>query len=183
MARALILAAPIIISDDIYLNDGEQLRRFVTTHRSSFEQGGPAIQCASAAGPRLALRGIQMYDRSAYDQVMSSAPAEIAHLSQGVADRINSQATNMFELGQELTWLSQVLPSVASGDLSSFFNTGYPIRNYKRQQLAQAWPMLQQMCAMGNDCREILDISLPAMRQAVDELAVGMVYVMVMMAS
>jgi hypothetical protein len=182
LARAVILAAPIVITDqDIYINNGEPLRAFVGQFRAEFAEGGAVARCASLAGRRLVGAGIATYDRNAYDRIISSAPPEIAHLSQDVADRINSPSTDMFELGQELEWLGQVLPAVARDDLGPFTNTGYPLRNNKREQLAAIWPSLQAMCSLG-DCREMFLMALPVFRQLIDEVAFGMNYTMILMA-
>ena len=70
--------------------------------------------------------------------------------------------------------------AIASG--APFLNTGYEIRNYKRQQAAAAWPLIQQMCAM-DDCRETLGIVLPEMKRQVDATGFAMIYAMVIMAS
>jgi len=86
-------------------------------------------------------------------------------------------------MGQELTWLAQILPAVADGDLKPFFETGYPIRNLKRQQAAQVWPIVQQICQLDGDCKEALATVLPLVRQMADQVAVGMIYSMARLAS
>ena len=183
LARAVILAAPILLTDDnVYLNDGEPLKAFAQAFRPYFLKDGKATRCAAVVGPLLVRHGLKLYDREAYGRIISTAPPEIAGQSREIADRINQPSTDMVEMGQELTWLSQVLPAVADGDMRPFNETGYPLRNYKRQQITAVWPGIQAVCSAG-DCREILAMALPLVRQMADSITFGMIYSMVRLAN
>jgi len=183
LARAYILAQPLLVADDIYINNGEPLRKWVAQRPDVFGREGVVTRCAARVGPRIAQQGIGLYDPNAYEKVMDSSPAEISHLSQDVADRMNDSATNLFELGQELTWLAEILPAVADGDLEPFLNTGYTLRNEKKQLAQAAFANVRAMCQMDPaGCRENFSMMVPALKKAVDETQYATAYSIVMLA-
>lgn len=183
LARAYILAQPMLVSDDIYLNNGEPLRQWVAQRPDVFAGDGPVTRCAARVGPRIAGEGLGLYDPDAYEKVMDSSPAEVAQFSHEVADRMNDSATNLHELGQELTWLATVLPSVAQGDLEPFLTTGYPLRDSKKEMAQMAFVNAQAVCQMDPaGCRDAQLMAVPALRTAVDETQFATAYTIVMLA-
>jgi hypothetical protein len=123
-----------------------------------------------------------MYDPNAYERVMNRAPAEIAHLAGGVADRINDPATDLMIVGGEISWLSQVLPDVAAGSLNSFRTTGTWWRQMAQQQIQQTFALLQMYCATDAEfCEKIKDELVPQWGKMMDEYTFGMVYALAMM--
>ena len=177
------LSVPVLPTDQgLLINTGGPLATFVASNPAAFEESGLVVLCARLVGERIQREGVRMYDASAYDRVIDDAPAEIAHLAPSVADRINEPATGLMTLGTELIWLSNVLPSVARGDLSEFQNTGAPWRINARiaAQLANAiWPVIQGMCRgdvlMQWGC-DMVNQQMRGVGRLSDLVAVGMVY-------
>jgi hypothetical protein len=109
-----------------------------------FSAAQGVVQCANALGQFLVIRGLSAYDPKAYDRAMAVAPAGAEHLAPEVAQSLNSGSVDLVQMGQELIWLSQVLPQMAKGDFTDFNESG----TMARQMFRQALPQLKLMFAM-----------------------------------
>ena len=130
IARAYMLSSP--------FSSGNILG-YITQNREHFVQGGNAIRCARALGSQLVTAGINAYDPKAYEKAMGVGPAEFAPK---VAESINSGATDLMLMGQELHWLAQVLPPAIRGNYVPYNTTGTPTR----QQIRQVLPIFNVLC-------------------------------------
>jgi len=126
-------------------NDPGEFRAFVSSNRSAFQAGGPAVACASALGGRLIQAGMAAYDPNAYERAMGGAGP--AHLAPDVARSINSGSLDMSGMGHELSWLARVFPDVARGSLESFLSSGTDTR----LQLRSVMALMQQMATISPD--------------------------------
>jgi hypothetical protein len=133
LARAYFLSNP--------FNPVDDLVAFVRQNRSAFQRGNGPISCGAALGPRLVRAGIGAYDPGAYEKAMGAGPAEHAP---EVARSINSGAVELFSMGQELSWLVEVLPDAANENWQPFLTTG----TETRQMLRDAMGLLQDLATI-----------------------------------
>jgi hypothetical protein len=142
LGQAYYLAMP--IWEIPGMQQPETLSNFIKrVGQRHFSANGVVVQCAKALGEFMIARGISAYDPKAYDRAMAVAPAGAGQLAPDVARSFNSGSVDAIAMGQELVWLSQVLPQVAKGDLTAFNNSG----TQARQTVRQALPMLKLMLA------------------------------------
>ncbi len=106
------------------------LTEFLTQHREFFEPGGPGVRCAHALGEHLKQTGQSAYDPAAYLHATGVTPPEF---SQEISESITSGHVDLVRMGEELIWLSTVLPAAARGDLGPFQTTGTTLRQQLRQ--------------------------------------------------
>jgi len=116
----------------------ETFINIVSSNQNILQENSPTVLCANLLGNRLVNLGIKAYDPDAYESAMGVGPGEFA---KDVADSINSGAVDLYRMGMELIWLSQVIPQTANGNSTPFLTTGTPWR----LQIKQVWPIYQQM--------------------------------------
>lgn len=177
LAVVYIMSVPVLMSNRGFaINDGTALRDAIAANPGPFREDGQVVACARLTGERLQREGIRLYDPTAYGRVMSTAPVEMAHLSPGVAERINGPATDLLVFGTELVWLSRVLPSLSRGELTLFQTTGTSLRIQTVTAMRFAMPMLQLTCGMDPwSCAQLIEV-MGRLRPLIDEIGMGMVY-------
>jgi hypothetical protein len=159
LARAYLLSNP--------FNPVDELVAFVRQNRSAFQRGSGPISCGAALGPHLVRAGIGAYDPAAYERAMGAGPAEHAP---EVARSINSGAVELFSMGQELSWLVEVLPAAADENWQPLLTTGTETRRMSRQAMAmlQGLPDLAESLGFA---REILQQFAPIAEEQILMLA------------
>lgn len=135
LAKAYVLAQP--------LSTGN-LDSFLQNNRQMFQENGSAIQCAKRLGEYLRSNGLRSYDTHAYERVVEIAPPELVEKAPQVAQSINAGSIDAINIGNELLWLSEVLPSATRGNYSPFNNTGTLLRQQIRQYMGIIGPILQE---------------------------------------
>jgi hypothetical protein len=148
VAKAYILSAPFIGREN-------ELIQLTQSNPGYFNEGGKAIRCMQSLGTALAQGGLeqskQVSDHWAAERFGHLMPIGLEHLPGQVDDSLRSYGSDMFSMGNELVWLSQVLPPVVQGNYSPYKTTG----TYSRRMVAKALAYYQQvLCQMGPDsCR------------------------------
>ena len=168
VARAYVLSIPLSGKED-------DLIPLMGQNPAYFTQGGDAIRCMRGLGTALAqggLRTAQTYGGySATEQFGASMPEGLSHLPGEVDASMNSYGSDMLAMGQELQWLSRVLPLLAMGDYSQYNTPATP----SRQMAAQALVFYQLLCQMDPAiCQVMQNMTLqavPFVEQQVHSLA------------
>lgn len=119
------------------LSEGN-LGEFLGRNNELFVANGHGIRCTKALGEHLIRAGNSAYDPNAYERAAGVGPIEFAG---DVADSINSGSVDLFMMGKELVWLSNVLPAAAHGNFGPLNSTGTPAR----QQIRQVLPIYAMM--------------------------------------
>lgn len=113
------------------------LAKFLAQHPTLFEPGGPGVRCAQALGEHLTRAGSSAYDPVAYLRATGLTPPEMAP---EIAASLTSGNLDLIQMGEELMWLSTVLPEATRGNFGPFQTTGTNLR----QQLRQGMPMMMK---------------------------------------
>jgi len=147
VAKAYVLSAPFIGREN-------ELIPLMQYNSNYFSKGGRAIRCMQSLGTALMQGGLEQSKQfsgySAVERFGPSMPSELAHLPGQVDDSLRSYGSDMYSMGKELVWLSQVLPPAVQGNYTPYKTTGTEIR----QMAAQALPIYQMLCQMNPDtCR------------------------------
>ena len=112
VAKAYVLSAPFIGRDN-------ELISLAQSNPGYFNEGGKAIQCMQSLGTALMQGGLEQSKQfsgySATERFGTSMPGELAHLPGQVDDSLRSYGSDMFSMGNELVWLSRVLPLPSRG--------------------------------------------------------------------
>lgn len=121
----------------------EEMEALVSQNKDLFEPNGPAIRCMRSLGTGLLQAAFNAYDQKALEKAYrSGAPPDIAR---DVANLVNDSAIKLAWLGQELIWLSEVLPYGAQGNWVPFLTTtflGRPITHEQALQMLNVYSQL-----------------------------------------
>jgi hypothetical protein len=133
VAHAYVLSIPL-------MSDENDLMSFMNSNPGNFTEGGAAIRCMQSLGNALVNRGMAMSNQFSGQPATSifggRMPGGLAQLPGQVDSALRSYGTDWINLGQELRWLSQVLPPAARGNFSPYNTTGTVMRQNLRQTLA-----------------------------------------------
>jgi hypothetical protein len=140
-----------------------------------FGENGDAIRCARALGPYLVAKGASAYDTAAYAANMGGGPDE---LRPDVVSSLKGQAVAIIALGRELSWLAEVLPSLANGDSVPYWSTATAARQQYREI---GNPALDLLIDQGDDCGGCTLIGTLAVAEEQAKLTPQEVYVLAMM--
>lgn len=96
------------------LNEGD-VRAYLSDNHSSCGENGEVVQLAKELGTALRAAGVASYDPGAEERAHriaadTGAPSELAP---EVARSLNSGSLELWQLGNELLWLAEVLPPAA----------------------------------------------------------------------
>ena len=109
---------------------------FVKDYPQLFAQSSRHTRCARVLGQILIQLGVNAYNPNAFNDVMGRfGGTQVAELTPRVIQSINEDAVKMVTLGQELLWLSQVLPEAAQGNWKPYVSTGTIFRQRIRQEM------------------------------------------------
>ena len=168
VARAYVLSIPLFFKQD-------DLIPLMAENRAYFLEGGKVIRCMQARSMALmqgALSAAEQNTRySATERFGGSMPEGLEHLPGQVDASMRSYGNDMFTMGQELLWLSQVLPPAAEEDYEPYNTTA----TQNRQMMAQALPILQMLCQMDPRTCQLMQNMLaeiqPLLEQQIYDLA------------
>lgn len=120
------------------------LEAYVNRNRNLLLPGSKMIQCMRSAGNTLIARGVQAYSQQDADRAYGRAleMGATGDMANKIRSNMNQGATELFTMGQELIWLSQVLPQAAQGNWNDFINTGTDTRQAVIQSIRLVAPML-----------------------------------------
>ena len=136
------------ISNPLYMiNNWEELETFVIENRSILLPNNQVIRCMLTAGERMQVSALQSFDPNSGDQAYNSAInlGATAEMANQIKSNVDQGQVQLFALGQELVWLSQVIPKAAQGDWSDFLNTGTLSRKQTIEYLNIMIPMFEMM--------------------------------------
>ena len=141
VAQAYVLSIPIMGREN-------ELVPLMRSNPGYFTEGGRAIHCMQSLGTALVQGGVaksnQFSGYSATERFGPMMPNGLAHLPGQVDDSMRSYGSDMLIMGQELLWLSRVLPPAAQGNTTPYNTTGTD----SRQMAAQVLPIYQMLCRM-----------------------------------
>jgi len=139
IGRLYFIANPLIEQ-----TEPERIEEFVTTHAMHLGPTSAFMSCAKHAASRLTAAAYASFDArqadSAYGRVleMGGSMEDANH----VRGSLNRGSLELMTMGQELMWLTQVVPSAAAGDWRPFMAT--PATD-ARQAIRMVWPMVQSV--------------------------------------
>lgn len=181
VAKAYTLALPPILA----LHERE-FQELLTENKATFAQDGAATRCMLALGsflvttyapsnppappprPSQTPSATETYGGQ-MPQGLENIPGEVdRELSRSSPPPQPVQTTGPAEVGLELLWLADVLPSAAQGDYQRFQSTGTPTRQLTVQNLNE---VCQADAAL---CRQAL-VALDKFRPSVEEYILGLV--------
>ncbi len=109
------MANAYVRSNGIYVLYFGDLESYVAENRAHFAENGDAIRCARAVSAALLQGAIQSYDPGALrrQQELNTQLGSMG-ISPGAAQP--SASMIFYEMGQQMAWLTKVLPPAARGD-------------------------------------------------------------------
>jgi hypothetical protein len=122
---------------------------FINSYPAYFGEDGKATQCMRSLGDSLLQTANMLSNQFAGNPALSifggKMPAGLANLPAQVDQNLNSYGANERFIGEQLVWLSNVLPQALRGNLVPYGTTSTLSRERARQML----PLLQQYCQIG----------------------------------
>ena len=170
-AHAYVLSWPLLGQDKV-------LEQLIKDNRQQFLRDGAAVRCMKSTGTALVRSAITAYEQnkrapSAVERFGGSMPPGLEHLPAQVDSSIRNAGTEFFTVGQELLWLSEVLPAALDGNAARYnaHDTMW------RQQVIQLIPMINLLCSMdASVCetfKQSLQATVPIAEQQVFIIATG----------
>jgi hypothetical protein len=144
VARAYVLSIP-------FLGRENELPTLMASNSSYFTADGRAIQCMQSLGTTIWQRGSARLDEANEDRDRAigtyggSMPEGLGDLPGQVGDSRRSYAGHQLRMGQELLWLSQVLPYAVQGNYAPY-NDGTTNRQMDKQQLSMLCQIAPNEC-------------------------------------
>lgn len=146
MGELLVRSNPLI---EMNAGQFQSFQGFIQGNSSLLQSNGPTMTCARELGQALQYQGLSSYSQSDYNDAYGSVLAQggTIDMAQDVAGGMQSGALDAWMTGQELVWLSQVIPSASNGNWQPYLTTGTESRNQVRQVmvLLQSMPDMQSM--------------------------------------
>jgi hypothetical protein len=132
VARAYALSMPLLFEEN-------ELIPLMAANKTDFLAGGRAIIYMQALGTALVQAGVAAGAQINSDPSVSKKfgglmPPGLESLPAQADAQMRSRANGLIMVGQELLWLSQVLPPAANGDYNLYNTTATPFR---QQLIAQ----------------------------------------------
>lgn len=162
VARAYVLSIPLFFKE----ND---LIPLMADSKDYFLEDGKAIRCMQTLGTALTQSGMadleQNREYSATERFGGSMPEGLEHLPGQVDASIQSYGNDMFTMGQELLWLSQVLPPAAEGDYEPYKTTA----TATRQLMAQILPIYQMLYQMDSSMYQMMQNMMQQMQPILEQ--------------
>ena len=135
------------ISNPLFvINNWSELESYVNNNRNMLLPGSEVIQCMREVGIRMQNSALQNFDPDAGGNAYESAlnMGATGEMANSIRANIDGGQVQPFVMGQELVWLSQVIPKGAQGDWSEF-NAGNYIRNQQIEYIRTMVVMFQSM--------------------------------------
>jgi hypothetical protein len=169
VSRAYILSFP-------WLGQDKLLEQLINDNRSAFNENGGATRCMRSLGTALLQQSIQRRPANPYaaqERFAGMMPPGLGHLPGQVDAEMRNAGTEFLTMGQELTWLAQVLPAASQGNAGPYNSQATPWR----QMMNSLVPQLNLLCSMDPSvCQSVLTHMkslLPVAEQQVYVLATG----------
>jgi hypothetical protein len=137
------LANPIFL-----INNWQELVDFVDEYSYYLTSESPVIRCMREAGYRMQNETMRQFEPGAGHRAYESAISMGANMDQAyqIQSNIESGQIQFYVMGQELVWLSQVIPKAAQGNWDDFLNTG---PYFRKQNIDYVILMAQIFASMG----------------------------------
>ncbi len=166
LVRLYYLTNPI----NVYSNPSD-LEEFVRNNCNYLISEGSVINLARDLGNNLISSGLQNYSQNDYDDAYESAlnMGATGEMARDVASSISSASLDAFVMGQELLWLTVVMPAAAQGNWEPFVTTG----TYSRQYIIQIIPIYSMTGILDDPYfQDIMDqIALPMAEYQIADMA------------
>ncbi len=157
-AHAYVLSIP-------FMGRENELIPFMQSVPGYFETAGQATRCMQSLGGKLVQRGTAMSNQfsghPAMDKFGGRMPAGLEHLPGQVDQGLNSYGANAVSMGQELIWLSNVLPAAVQGNPIPYNTTG----TSTRQQARQLWNYFQMTCQTNPSSCQVMQVVQASLRE------------------
>lgn len=123
--------------------DSRELESFVINNRDQLMPGSRLLNCAANAGNRLRRQSVLSFSKADADQAYQQSLnwGATQEQAQAVSDSMIQGSIEGVTIGEELLWLSKVIPAAARGDWDAFKNTGTDAR----QETRQAWRLMSKV--------------------------------------
>ena len=156
-ASARLVAKSYVLTMPLLGRDNEMIPLMQSNH-SYFTPEGDAVRCMQELGTALINEAIKQAETnngpSAQELFGGMMPEGLGHLPGEVDDSMHSYANDLYAMGQELIWLSRVLPAAAQGNYTPYNTTGTQTRMIFKQVL----PRYQMLCQINPFvCQNMLD--------------------------
>ncbi|HKK10807.1 MAG TPA: hypothetical protein VJ939_08210 [Bacteroidales bacterium] len=143
------------------------------------DEDGDVIRCMRRLGELLVNQGYQNFnfneeaENRVHERTMDMAMkhgnvAEAKNIADNVVSSMRNEQLQPIIIGQELIWLSKVLPDAANDDWYDYYNTCSFFRQQAIDQIEQIKIILRTMSYYGglsSDDLQLLGIVLPAMEE------------------
>lgn len=143
------------------MNQGsfDEFRALIQSNANVLQDGSPIVTCAGKLGSALTSIGLATFSRRSYDDAYGSVINQGGTIAQAqqVADSMNSGSLDAHTTGEELSWLSTVLPAAANGDWTPYMTTA----TERRAQIRQVLPLVASVPDMAE--------SMPIVQAAMTE--------------
>jgi len=117
------------------LGNDENLFELVRNNKEFFTKNGGAVQLMRLIGNTLVEKGI-LIKRSVgrvkegfTQEIVGPLPTGLENLPGKVDNDLNSYGNEEISMGNEMLWLAEVLPYIAEGNYSPYYNSASPLRN------------------------------------------------------
>lgn len=134
----------------------DAVERFVVQNGFRLAPDTAVMECARTAGTYLSTADISFFEGATPDGAYQHARDGGASIQD--AERVRASFTerrvSLSETGAELTWLTEVLPSAATGNWDPFMKSQVTGR---RQTIRQAWPAYARMQSLDPSQRGTLE--------------------------
>ena len=157
VAHAYVLSIP-------FMGRESELIPFMQSVPGYFDPGGKATQCMQSLGKTFVKRGTAMSNQYSGHLAMNKfggrMPAGLERLPGQVDQGLNSYGANAVSMGQELIWLSDVLPAAAQGNPIPYNTTSTDTRKYAREM----WSSFQMSCQTNPSSCQVLQMIQATLR-------------------
>ena len=162
LGRLYYLANPYEVA-----KDPMQITNYVRANASNLGENSEVIRCARELGELMINQGIQNFnansDRERMYNIGQRAGVDPL-VTKRAADEIYNGSADLFFIGQELAWLSRVIPYASAGNWDPFNNTGTD----SRRQFYQLWPLVQSLTYGDEYTKQIMDQAMRQMQPIVE---------------
>lgn len=182
LATGLYVAALYVASCPSFSRDDSVIEEGMDDIGYLIAEDGDIIRCMRSIGEVMVRQGMENFDFNnvARNQVRGNVlnMANNAGLDNAgiFADKVVTSMRNEqlqpIIIGQELIWLSKVLPSAAEGDWDDYYNTGSIFRRQAQQQVIY-YKNILQMFSGDPEAAELIGVVLPLIDKWSTQYGVG----------
>lgn len=151
------------ISSALYVyNNWSELESLVNNNKMLLAADSKLIMCMKNAGEKMQITNMQNFDPNAGNQAYerSVSMGATPDMARDIKSNVEQGQIQLFVIGQELVWLSKVLPEAAKGNWGPFLNNP---SFYRKTAIDQIKLTVTMLGVMGE--REILSYFINAMAE------------------